>query len=117
MARLNALLKGENEEDGYRPVAYGEVLRRTAGKAMLKAIHTTAESKFLQINQFAFSKDGSLTIFDLVIFTENSRYLTSNACKNSNFLKKYFDACFKAQIVAFDQTRHLRLFSGSIREN
>jgi hypothetical protein len=29
------------------------------------------------------------------------------------FSKKYFDACFKAHIVALDQTRHLRLFSGS----
>jgi hypothetical protein len=39
--------------------------------------------------------------------------LTSNAC---NFIKKYFDAGFKAQIVAFYQTRHLRLFSGSGRK-
>jgi hypothetical protein len=50
----------------------------------------------------------------LAIFFENSRYLTSNAC---NFLKKYFDACFKAHIVVFYQTRHLRLFLGSVRKN
>jgi hypothetical protein len=49
----------------------------------------------------------------LAIFSENSRYLTSNAC---NFLKKYFDACFKAHNVAFYQTRHLRLFLGSVRK-
>jgi hypothetical protein len=49
----------------------------------------------------------------LASFTENRRYLTSNAC---NFIKKYFDACFKAQIVAFYQTRHLRLFSGFVRK-
>jgi hypothetical protein len=50
----------------------------------------------------------------LAIFNENSGYLTSNACI---FLKKYFDACFKAHIVEFNQTRHLRLFSGSVRKN
>jgi hypothetical protein len=31
--------------------------------------------------------------------------------------KIYFDACFKAHIVAFYQTRRLRLFSGSVRKN
>jgi hypothetical protein len=31
--------------------------------------------------------------------------------------KTYFDACFTAHIVAFYQTRHLRLFSGSVRKN
>jgi hypothetical protein len=50
----------------------------------------------------------------LAIFDENNRYLTSNAC---NFLKKEFDACFKAHIVAFYQMRHLRLFSGSVLKN
>ena len=33
------------------------------------------------------------------------------------FSKNYFDACFSAQIVALDQTRHLRPFSGSVRKN
>ena len=32
------------------------------------------------------------------------------------FSKIYFDACFSVQIVAFDQTRHLRPFSGSVRK-
>jgi hypothetical protein len=50
----------------------------------------------------------------LVIFTKNSRYLTLNAC---NFLKKYFDACFLVQIVAFYQTRHLHPFSRSVYKN
>jgi hypothetical protein len=31
--------------------------------------------------------------------------------------KNYFDAGFEAHIVAFYQTRHLRLFSGSVRKN
>jgi hypothetical protein len=31
--------------------------------------------------------------------------------------KNLFDACFKAQILAFYQTRHLRLFSGSVHKN
>jgi hypothetical protein len=31
--------------------------------------------------------------------------------------KIYFDACLKAHIVALDQTRHLRLFSGSVCKN
>jgi hypothetical protein len=39
----------------------------------------------------------------LAIFTENSRYLTSNA--------------WKAHIVVFYQTRDLRLFSGPVRKN
>jgi hypothetical protein len=34
-----------------------------------------------------------------------------------NFFKIYFDACFSAQIVALEQTRHLRPFSGSVRKN
>ena len=50
----------------------------------------------------------------LAIFTENSRYLTSNAC---NFLKKIFDAGFLVQIVALGQTRHLHPFSRSVRKN
>ena len=33
------------------------------------------------------------------------------------FSKIYFDACFSAQIVALEQTRHLRPFSGSVRKN
>jgi hypothetical protein len=33
------------------------------------------------------------------------------------FSKNYFDACFPAQIVTLDQTRHLRPFSGSVRKN
>jgi hypothetical protein len=49
----------------------------------------------------------------LGIFTENREHPTSNAC---NFLKRYFDACFKAQMVAFYQTRHLRLFSRPVRK-
>jgi hypothetical protein len=49
-----------------------------------------------------------------VIFNENREHPTSNAC---NFLKIYFDACFKAHIVPFYQTRHLRLFSGSVCKN
>jgi hypothetical protein len=51
----------------------------------------------------------------LVIFTENREHPTSNACNFSS--KTYFDACLKAHIVAFYQTRHLRLFSGSVRKN
>ena len=49
----------------------------------------------------------------LVIFNENSRYLTSNAC---NFLKKIFDAGFLVQIVALGQTRHLHPFSRFVRK-
>jgi hypothetical protein len=33
------------------------------------------------------------------------------------FSKIYVDAWFSAQIVALDQTRHLRPFSGSVRKN
>ena len=40
-----------------------------------------------------------------------------NWCLARNFLKKYFDAFFKAQIVSFHQTRHLRLFSGYVCKN
>ena len=47
-ARLNALLKGADESDGYRPVACGEVLRRVVGKSMLKAISATVEKEFLR---------------------------------------------------------------------
>jgi hypothetical protein len=50
----------------------------------------------------------------LVIFTENREHPTSNAY---NFRKTYFDACLTTHFVAFYQTRHLRLFSGSIRKN
>ena len=31
--------------------------------------------------------------------------------------KKYFDPCVLVHIVALDQTRHLRPFSGSVRKN
>ena len=86
-ARLNALLKGENEEDGYRPVACGEVLRRTVGKAMLKAIHTTVEHTFLKINQYAFSKDGSLTIFNEIrqLIADNPEYVVAATDEHTTF--------------------------------
>ena len=38
-------------------------------------------------------------------------------CWLITFSKIYFDACFSAQIVALDQTCHLRPFSGSVRKN
>jgi hypothetical protein len=86
-ARLNALLKGTNEEDGYRPVACGEVLRRTVGKAMLKAIHTTVEHTFLKINQYAFSKDGSLTIFNQIrqLIADNPEYVVAATDEHTAF--------------------------------
>ena len=65
-ARLTALLKGESEEDGIRPVATGEALRRIVGKALLKVLKDVVESIALKDNQMCFSPDGSLVAFEIL---------------------------------------------------
>jgi len=47
----------------------------------------------------------------IAIFKENSRYIGTWLQMPVISSKTYFDACFKAQMVTFYQTRHLRLFS------
>jgi hypothetical protein len=54
---------------------------------MLKAIHTTVEYTFLKINQYAFSKDGSLTIFNQIrqLLADNPEYVVAATDEHTAF--------------------------------
>jgi hypothetical protein len=65
---------------------------------------TTSKNKLVDISQ------NYLVIFSVKIESTRLRMHVLSS-------KTYFDACFKAHIVAFYQTRHLHLFSGSVRKN
>eukprot|EP01051_Picozoa_sp_SAG22_P020463 SAG22_NODE_4147_length_1368_cov_0.936958_2_plen_152_part_00 len=63
---MTALLKGETEADGLRPVACGEVLRRVTGRAIIQVAKARIDKLLLANNQFAFSQDGTLTVYNLI---------------------------------------------------